>query len=475
MNTTKFRLFYALVVPIAFLMTFGTLTAVSAPSMTEFEQTIVNVADDISPSVVSVEVEKNLQQDQPQGFQFPFGQEFFERFFGEPQPRNNQFRRRGGGSGFIVSKQGHIVTNHHVVKEADEVTVTLADDREFQAEVIGGDPRTDVGVIKIDASNLEPLKFGNSEDLKVGQWVLAMGNPVGFSQTLTTGVVSAKGRSTVGITDVEDFIQTDAAINPGNSGGPLIDLNGKVVGINTAIVSHTGGYMGIGFAIPIDMAEKVYNQILKHGNVKHGYLGIVIRSLTKDLAQAFGINTTDGILISEVADNSPASKAGLKNGDVIVRFDGERVEEIGAFRNKVAFLKPGSTYDITVIRDRQRKTLSVVIGKYPETKTAISAKEQKDQTFRQLAFTVQNLTPELAERLGYEVEKGVVVSQVKPRSDAFEAGIRPGLMIKEVNQQPVKNVNQFHNAIQQAPKGKPILLYVFDGEYSNYITLRLEQ
>ncbi|MFQ5902242.1 MAG: Do family serine endopeptidase, partial [Candidatus Binatia bacterium] len=298
------------------------------------------VARKISPAVVFIKVEKTVTGGSPFSPSMPFGDEFFRHFFGEPFPYRQPPRQRqrivGQGSGFIISSDGYIVTNNHVVGDADKVIVGLIDGREFTAKTIGTDPHTDVAVIKIEAKYLPVLPLGDSDALEVGEWVLAIGNPFGLSHTLTAGIVSAKGRSSIGITDYEDFIQTDAAINPGNSGGPLINLEGRAVGINTAIFSQTGGYMGIGFAIPINMAKSIRDQLIKHGSVTRGYLGIMIQDITPALAKTFGLDTTKGVLISEVTKGSPAGMAGLARGDVIVEFNGHPVEKVGPFHNEVA-------------------------------------------------------------------------------------------------------------------------------------------
>ena len=316
----------------------------AAESLRMMGKTFASVAKRVSPAVVFVKVEKvvesqpNVQFFAPFGGDNPFGDDFLQRFFGTPSPQEQprQFRQIprqhqrivGQGSGFIISPDGYIMTNNHVVGDADKVTVKLEDGREFIAKTVGTDPHTDVALIKIDAKNLPVLALGNSDALEVGEWVLAIGNPFGLSHTLTAGIVSAKGRSSLGLADYENFIQTDAAINPGNSGGPLVDLNDKAVGMNTAIFSQSGGYMGIGFAIPINMAKAIKDQLIKTGSVTRGYLGIVIQDLTPELAKSFGLDDHNGILVAEVTENSPAEKAGLRQGDVIVEFNGKAVEEV---------------------------------------------------------------------------------------------------------------------------------------------------
>jgi serine protease Do len=386
-------------------------------------------------------------------------------------PRQQQ-RMEGQGSGFIISPDGYIMTNNHVVGDADKVTVKLEDGREFTAKTVGTDPHSDVAIIKIDAKNLPVLALGDSDALEVGNWVLAIGNPFGLSHTLTAGIVSAKGRSSLGLTDYENFIQTDAAINPGNSGGPLVDLNGKAIGMNTAIFSQSGGSMGIGFAIPINMAKAIKNQLIKTGSVTRGYLGIVIQDLTPELADSFGLDDHQGILVAEVTTDSPAEKAQLKQGDVIVKFDGKAVEEVGAFRNYVSLKAPGTRENITILRDGKQRTLTVTIGTLPDSgpMAGIDA-----HTPDNLGLTIQTLTPDLAQQFGYQEDKGVVVTQVAPGSVAALADIQPGMLIQEVNRKQVQDVNEFKQAIRKSENSKTVLLLIREGQYSRYVVLNIEE
>lgn len=329
-------------------------------SLRQTSKAFASVARSVSPSVVFIQVEG--QTSVTQGFQFPFdsqdffGPDFLERFFGDrfkgfSMPNTPQFQRKivGQGSGFVfavkdtfLQDKTYIITNNHVVQNADKITITLQDKRQFQAKIIGVDPKSDIALLEINTNKLQTLNLGDSSSLEVGEWVIAIGNPFGLSHTLTVGVVSAKGRTSLGISDYEDFIQTDAAINPGNSGGPLVNLNGEVVGMNTAIFSRSGGYMGIGFAIPINLVRNIAEQLLNNGEVSRGHLGIVVQELSEALAKSFGLEQNDGILISQVMENSPAAKAGLLEGDVIVSFAGEPVDSIGKFRNFVALSPPKS-------------------------------------------------------------------------------------------------------------------------------------
>lgn len=435
------------------------------------------VAKKASPAVVFIKVEKTVSGQPGEGFsspfggqQNPFGEDFFNRFFDRPpEAPNAQQRVMGQGSGFILSEDGYILTNNHVVGGADKIQVKLEDGREFIAKIIGTDAHSDIAIIKIDAQNLPVLEFGDSDALEVGEWVLAIGNPFGLSHTLTAGIVSAKGRSSVGLADYENFIQTDAAINPGNSGGPLVDLDGKAIGMNTAIFSGSGGYMGIGFAIPINMASSIVDQLIESGSVTRGYLGIIIQELTPELAKSFGLPDHNGILVAEVTPGSPAQNAGLEQGDVIVEFDGSPVADVGVFRNRVSLKAPDSSQKITILRDGERRMLKVTIGRLPDQNEV--AVETSDQTLGELGITVQTLTPDLARQFDYQGETGVVVTRVTSDSVAEEAGLQPGTLIQEVNRNRVQNVDEFKQALEQSKATGSVLLLARVGEYSRYLVL----
>jgi serine protease Do len=325
-----------------------------------------------------------------------------------------------------------------------------------------------VAVIEIEASGLPALSWADSSGLEVGSWVVAIGNPFGLSHTLTVGVVSATGRTSVGINDYEDFIQTDAAINPGNSGGPLVNLAGEVVGINTAIFSRSGGYMGVGFAIPSNLASAIARQLIEHGEVTRGYLGIMIQALTSDLADSFGIEPGQGILVAQVTANSPAEKAGLREGDVIVAYRGKKVKDVGSFRNQIALTAPGSTHELDIVRDNKRQSLSVTIGKLSEDKLlAQTATKSTDE----IGLTVQTITPQLAQQLGTRPGEGVLVSQVRPGSVAARAGLQPGSIVLQVDRKAVTSVEEFAGAIQHAARNKRVMLLIRDGGRQRYIVL----
>jgi len=457
------------------------------PSVAALQNAFVETAQKVSPAVVFIEVEKVVTTQTAMSPFLPFNDpfdlfsdEFFERFFryrmprgrDERQtPRREEYRTAGQGSGFIISPEGYILTNHHLVGEADRIRVKLGDGREFTAKRIGTDPHSDVGLIQIEASNLPVVPMGDSDQLQVGEFVIAIGNPFGLSQTVTSGIISAKGRSNVGIADYEDFIQTDAAINPGNSGGPLVNLKGEAIGINTAIFSRSGGYQGIGFAIPINMVKSIYEQLREKGTVSRGYLGIVVQQMTPDLAESFNLKENQGILIAEVTSDSPAEKAGLQAGDVILELNGKPVSNPGEFRNQVALIAPNTPIQLTINRDGSRKVISVTTGRLPSEEQKSSS---PDESLDQLGFSVENLTREQARQFGYKPGEGVLVTDVDPGSAAARAGIQPGNLILEVNREPVKNVDDFNRLAKSALREGRILLLVRDGQYARYVVLRLK-
>lgn len=448
-------------------------------SLRETGKAFRSVAKQVSPSVVYIQVEKEVEQQSLNNNPFgghPFGDEFFRRFFGQPpqqSPKKAPKRNATGqGSGFIISADGYIMTNNHVVGDADKVTVQLLDGREYDAEIIGTDPPTDVALIKIEADEKLPfLQLGNSDQLEVGDWVLAFGNPFGLSHTLTAGIVSAKGRSGIGLTDYENFIQTDAAINPGNSGGPLVNLDGEVVGMNTAIFSRSGGYMGIGFAIPINMAKNIRQQLVKHGTVTRGRLGVYIQDMTKELAESFDIDQREGILVAQVMDDSPAEEAGIKQGDVILQLEGEKVDKVANFRNQISLTRPGTDVTLLVLRDGKKKEIEVTIG---AMETDDQGRPVSSDELPELGMSLQKLTPELAEQFGYEDAQGVLVTAVESGSIAAKAGISRGNLIEEVNRKEVSEPSQVKQLLKESKK-TTVLLLVRQGDASRYLALKLEK
>jgi len=441
----------------------------------------VNVVKKAKPAVVHIKVEKTTKRNYQgrQGTEEMFNHPFFEQFFGpqfrqkqqQQQPKQQEYTQRGQGSGFIINKKGFILTNNHVVEGADSIKVTLSDKREFTATVVGTDPQSDVALIKIDnAVNLPVLPLGDSSKLDVAEWVIAIGNPFGLSQTVTVGVVSATGRSSIGLNDYENFIQTDAAINPGNSGGPLINARGEAVGINTALFSKTGGYMGIGFAIPINMAKSIEKQLKEHGKVTRGWLGVVIQNVDKDLADSFGLKKAGGILVSEVQKDSPASAAGIKRGDVIIELDGEVLNDVSHLRNRVALISPKSKTVLLVIREGREKKIQVTIGHQPsDFNKQVSTKGVK--SLEEYGLTMQELTKELAERFDYEADSGLIVSNVEQGSTAAKAGMKPGQLVEEVNKIPVSNLTDLGKVLSETSESGKILLRVRSGNHARYIVL----
>jgi serine protease Do len=454
----------------------------SLANVEEMGKAFAYVTKLVEPAVTFIKVEKQVpfatQTRDGQGLPPGLQDDWLRRFFGDQLPEFNAPRaprgdRRsfGQGSGFVISEDGYILTNNHVVQDASRVTVTLADGREFEAEVIGTDPRSDVAVIKIDGRNLPKLQMGDSDGAEVGEWVLAIGSPFGLSGTVTSGIVSAKGRDSMGITDYEDFIQTDAAINPGNSGGPLVNLKGEVIGINTAIASRTGVYNGIGFAIPINMARSICDQLIEDGTVERGYLGIMIQKLTPDLARSFSLEEASGVLVGDVPADSPADEAGLQPGDVIVEFDGKRVQDLGSFRNLVAATAPETSVKIAVLRDGTRRELNVTLGRLP---VAAKGRAAVTESIGHLGLRVGPLTDEARERFDWRDEVGVMITEVDPGSNAAGAGLQPGMLIQEVNRRPVNDVREFRKLITESKEDGSVLLRIRQGDSSRYVVLRLD-
>ncbi len=436
-----------------------------------FSEAFRDAAHKVDPSVVAIVNEHEVQgasyQFGPGEQQGPFG-DFLRRFFEMPGGPQGHMRSKSLGSGVIVSRDGYILTNNHVVKDADKLTVEYNGDR-YPAKVIGTDPDTDLAVVKIDAKDLPAATLGDSKDLQVGEWVIAVGNPLDLKHTVTAGIVSATGRSDIGITDYEDFIQTDASINPGNSGGALADLDGNVVGINTAIASPSGGNIGIGFAIPIDMAKHVMQALMTHGSVSRGYLAMLPQDLDPDLAKALGLQGQKGALVGDVTPGGPADQAGLKRGDVIVSFDGKKVEDANDLRNLVAAASPGSKAEIGVIRDGKSLDLATTLKQRPEQIAKNSGGEQGgQQSDQRLGLSVAPMTPELASRLGVDRKNGVVVEGVEQGSRAAEAGLRPGDVIIGVGHKDVASVDDLRAALGKLNLDGPVALVVQRGDLTFY-------
>jgi len=478
----KNRLSVCIVILIACLFLVHTAFADSddLAALRQTSKAFSQVAQKAIPAVVFIKVEKTIEAgavttpDVPFEFNDPFdffGDDFFDRFFRDRVPRQpHKYRQMGQGSGFIISKDGYILTNNHVVGDADVITVKTHAGREYKAKVIGNDEKTDVALIKIEGKNLPVLPLGDSDEIETGEFVLAVGNPFGLAETLTFGVVSAKGRSNVNIADYEDFIQTDAAINPGNSGGPLINLEGKAIGINTAIFSRSGGYMGIGFAIPINMAKYVKEQLLTSGKVTRGQLGVLIQQVDQSLADSFKLDAGKGALVAEVMKGSAADKAGLKSGDIILKFNGKDVEGPGQLKNLVGMTTPGEKTELLVFRNGKEWHVTVKIGELTDAIVQADVSE----IAKKLGLTVQEITEDTGRFFGGRSQNGVIVSRVDAGSSAERAGIRPGDIIVSVNQKDVSSVREFNEALKESTRSKRVLLLIKGKTYTRFVVLPLD-
>ncbi len=440
------------------------------------------VARAARPAVVHVEVVRQVEGLSPYDL---FDDEMFRRFFPRPDdegPRRERprFRQRAEGSGFLITPDGLLLTNHHVVADAEEIDVQLVDGRSYEAAVVGSDEQTDVAILRLEEAptDLPYLRLGDSEQLEVGEWVIAVGNPFGLSATVTAGIVSATGRSDVGIADYEDFIQTDAAINPGNSGGPLLDLDGRVVGMATAIFTRTGGYQGVGFAIPISLVRRIQDELMRTGTVTRAYLGVVIQELTPELAGAMGVEATHGVVVSEVSAGSPAAEAGIEVGDIIVQLDGRDVQGVGWLRNAVSLTRPGTTVELGVLRAGEPRQVAVVLAELPEEETGAPEEpgEEEEPIPSAFGLSVSALTPAEATRLGYEDAEGVLVREVERGSPAEEAGIEPGALIARVGDQQVRTPEEFAAAMTQAEqRGEALLLTRSPEGGSRFVLLEVRE
>jgi serine protease Do len=428
-----------------------------------FENGLTPVVERVVPAVVNISSEKIVRFSDSGPTSPFFFDPFFREFFGDESPRGyNQPRERREqslGSGVIISPDGYILTNNHVVDSATEVRISLADKRELKAKIVGTDPRTDVAVLKVDGTNLPVLPIADSSKVRPGQFVLAVGNPFGLGQTVTMGIVSATGRGNLSIVDYEDFIQTDAPINPGNSGGALVDIHGALIGINTAILSRSGGNQGIGFAVPINMAREVMDRLIKDGKVVRGWLGVSIQPVTPAIARAMGLDKPAGALIGDVTSGSPAEKAGLRRGDVVLAINGESISETRELSLKVALLAPGTTARLKVYRDRREIEVPVVLGEQPAERRTFGPAAEPGAARALEGVSVGNLNPQIRQQLGLPTSVvGVVVTAVEPGSPAAEAGLRRGDVIQEVNRRPVSNVSDFDRAIRQTGRDTVLLL-----------------
>jgi len=438
---------------------------VATPSGSEDARGYSRVVKEVVPAVVNVSSSRVTKEETSGMRGQPSMDPFFRQFFGDqgshrfniPKDR----REKSLGSGVIVSPEGYVLTNNHVVDHATEITVTLRDKREMKAQVVGTDPRTDIAVLKIDGTAFPYVTLGDSSKVQVGDVALAIGNPFGVGQTVTMGIVSAMGRGNLGIEEVEDFIQTDAPINPGNSGGALVDDEGRLIGINTAILSgNSGGNQGIGFAVPVNLAHHVMDQILKNGKVERAYLGILPQDVTPAMAKAFGTNETKGAVVGDITDNSPAAHSDLKQGDIILTVNGKAIGDANQLRLEIGMLSPGSTASLSVLRDGKAQQVEVKLGEFPVKEEQASLNSNARDSALQGA-SLENLTPETAREMKLAPEtKGVVVADLDPSSRAADAGLRTGDVIQQVNHQPVKNLQDFDHAMASVKKDSPALLLV---------------
>jgi serine protease Do len=448
---------------LAVLVAFGITSSLHVNAASErvadlrgLNESFVEISEDASKAVVFVQAEAKVER---------------QALRGKPQqtPQSeSEIRPIGQGTGFIISEDGYIVTNHHVVGNADRVRVKLTNGTEYLAEVVGSDEATEIALIKIDENNLPTVPLGDSDELQVGEWALAIGNPFGLSHSVTAGIISAKGRGEVGITDYADFIQTDAAINPGNSGGPLLNIDGEVIGLNTAMYSRSGGSMGIGFAVPINMVRHVTDQLRTDGKITRGFLGISIQNVTPELADWFEIDGGNGILVAEVQEDSPAQEGGLLRDDIIVELDGRAIDEIGSFRSRIATTEPGEKVDLKIVRDGKELDKRLAVGSLnPENASLLGTTPGG-----RLGLELEELTPDIADQLGYNFEEGIVIKAVENDSAAQRAGVRPGMIVLEVNRRAVKSVEQLRDVLSGADAGEPVLLLVQHRGVMRYLILR---
>src|SRR3989338_8537428 len=441
-----------------------------------------DLADKEKPAVVNISTRKTIKRQEHSpfdGFGGPygkreqnpfgdfFGNDFFDRFF-EGMPK--EYRQQSLGSGFIISADGYIVTNNHVVENADDIKVKLSTGKVYDAQIVGRDKKTDLALIKIKGpDNLSVAVLGDSDKLRVGDWVMAIGNPFGFEHSVTVGVVSAKGR-VIGAGQYDDFIQTDASINPGNSGGPLFDINGNVIGINSTIIAWG---QGIGFAIPINLAKELLPQMKDKGKVRRAWLGVMVQDITEDLAKSFSLKSSKGALVADVVRNGPAEKAGIKRGDVITKFSGKEVENSHELSRKAASSEVGKKVEVILMREGQEKKFEVALEEYPSDGSSFGEDEGSEEgESAKLGISVQDITPEIAERLGSKDTKGVVISDVGSGSEAEDSGLRRGDIIKEVNRRIVNNVKDFKKEMGKAKLKDGILFLVQRGETTFFVTIK---
>lgn len=430
---------------------------------------------ELKPSVVNISTTKVIKR-KPFGFRSPFGndqqfEKFFEKFFGEDMPEQ-EFRNKGLGSGFIISSDGYIVTNHHVISRAEEIEVILENGKKYKAEIIGSDSKTDLALLKIKPEKALPaVKFGDSSVLDIGEPVLAIGNPFGLGHTVTSGIVSAKGRS-LGLGAYDDFIQIDAAINPGNSGGPLFNFEGEVVGVNTAIIA---GGQGIGFAIPVNMAKNIVDQLKQSGKVVRGWLGVIVQKLTPELSQSLGLQNDRGALVSDIATGGPAEKAGIKRGDVIVGINDKKIQEMPELPKTIANYKPGNTVTLTIIRDGKSMEVPVKLGEMPTEQKSEQATESQDKAEQKMGLIVEQITPQIKNRYGLKSTEGVIVINVMDGSLADQAGFRAGDIIIELNKKKIDSLETYNGILSDIKPGSNFLFLVERQDKTIYLAIKYKK
>ncbi len=440
----------------------------SVDILTKTGQALAEIVETVKPAIVNISSTRTIKIQR--GTHPFFDDPFFRRFFGEESPFRSPREQKtmSLGSGVIVDPKGYIVTSNHVIQDAEEIEVTLSDKREFKGKIIGTDAMTDIAVIKIEADRLKTISWGDSDKLMVGETVLAIGSPYGLAGTVTMGIVSAVGRANVGVAKYEDFIQTDAAINPGNSGGALVNVHGEIVGINTAIFSTTGGYQGIGFAIPSNMAKIVMNSLIAKGKVVRGWLGVTIQDITAELAKQFNLKEETGALVGDVIEGSPAEKADIRRGDVITEYEGKKIDEPYHLRNMVANTSPGKEVVIKIIRENKTETKKVTIGELPAEMLRPATGEYNNLL---RGVTVQNITPEISKKLNLPKRlKGVVVSDIDEESPAAMVLTR-GDVIQEINRKRVTDIKDYENIVGKIKPEENILIYIFRNGTSVFVTL----
>lgn len=437
----------------------------------ETSKAFSEIAGAVSPAVVNISSTMTMRK-QPAPFD-----DFFDFLHPFPDGRSKRWKKQSLGSGVIVTPDGYIVTNNHVIEKADDIRVIFVDKRSYKAKIVGSDSKTDIAIIKIEANNLPVLSWGDSDNLQVGEFVLAIGNPFGLSNSVTMGIVSAIGRTDVGIADYENFIQTDAAINPGNSGGPLVNMKGELIGINTAIFSKTGGYQGIGFAVPSNMVKNVIDQLIKKGKVVRGWIGVTIQELTPEIAQKFGMKTADGILITDIAKGGPAHNAGLMRGDVILEFDGKTIKDASLLRNMVAQSEINKQIKLKIFRQGQEMSLVVTVKELPSDGVQMIPSSSSGEDINTgpnalSGVTVMDIKPAIAKQLSIEGgEKGVVIVKIQQGSLAEDSGIRKGDVIQEIDRQSIANLNDFNKATAHLKPDSAVLLFINRSGKKFYTTL----